>query len=88
MMFRKADRQADSVPLSLPGEMISHPALPDLLIPGCLSILSKISDSERDLIRLVVDVVTELRAVDDDDGASSVVCAPRYLSSRRVLMSQ
>ncbi|KAK4686707.1 condensin complex subunit 3, partial [Tremellales sp. Uapishka_1] len=48
-------------------EMISQQSLPEPLIPRCLDVLSKISDGERDLIRVVVDVVTELRADQDLD---------------------
>lgn len=47
--------------LTVPGEMLSQDNLPDTLIPRCLDILVKISDTERDLIRVIVDVVTELR---------------------------
>ncbi|BEI81457.1 hypothetical protein CcaverHIS002_0206170 [Cutaneotrichosporon cavernicola] len=47
-------------------EMIAMPDLPDALIPRCLDVLKKISTSERDLIRLIVDVVTELRMGDGD----------------------
>lgn len=57
----------------MPGEMISQASLPQELIPRCMDVLSKISNSERDLIRVVVDVVTELREGDGevDDGVSS-----------------
>lgn len=49
------------------GEMISQANLPESLIPACLDVLSKISDGERDLIRVIVDVVTELRDNYEDD---------------------
>ena len=49
--------------------MLSQTNLPEAIIPKCVDILSKISDGERDLIRVVVDVVTELREGEgDDDG--------------------
>ncbi|WRT70673.1 uncharacterized protein IL334_007671 [Kwoniella shivajii] len=51
-------------------EMISQANLPESLIPKCLDVLSKIANGERDLIRVVVDVVTELREggeADDDE---------------------
>ncbi|WVQ95614.1 hypothetical protein IAU59_002712 [Kwoniella sp. CBS 9459] len=51
-------------------EMISQANLPEALIPKCLDVLSKIANGERDLIRVVVDVVTELREgeeADDED---------------------
>ncbi|WVQ70731.1 hypothetical protein IAR50_000253 [Cryptococcus sp. DSM 104548] len=54
-------------------EMISQSNLPGSLIPLCLDVLSKIANGERDLIRVVVDVVTELREGDGDeeDGGQS-----------------
>lgn len=50
------------------GEMISQRTLPSSIMPLCLDILYKISDSERDLIRVIVDVVTELRVGPSDVG--------------------
>lgn len=41
--------------------MISQPNLPPPLVDKCMDILCKIANSERDLIRIVVDVVSELR---------------------------
>lgn len=41
--------------------MISQPNLPSRLVDKCMDILCKIANSERDLIRIVVDVVSELR---------------------------
>ena len=42
--------------------MLKEPNLPESLIPGCLDILCKISNNERDYIRVVVeDVITDLR---------------------------
>ncbi|KAL7422917.1 chromosome condensation complex Condensin, subunit G [Cryptotrichosporon argae] len=57
-------------------EMISQPNLPDPLIPRCLDVLSKISNGERDLIRLIVDVVTELREGDGEVEAEGVPPTP------------
>ncbi|WWD20683.1 hypothetical protein CI109_105159 [Kwoniella shandongensis] len=48
-------------------EMISQANLPEPLIPKCLDVLSKIANGERDLIRVVVDVVTELREGEGDE---------------------
>lgn len=42
--------------------MISHRQLPRALTAPLLDVLSQISTSERDLIRVIVDVVTELRS--------------------------
>jgi hypothetical protein len=36
------------------------------MIPLCMNILSRISESERDLIRVIVDVVTEIRLGEED----------------------
>jgi condensin complex subunit 3 len=46
--------------------MLSQDNLPDLLIPRCLDVLVRICDTERDLIRVVVDVITELRDGEDE----------------------
>ncbi|KAJ9110074.1 hypothetical protein QFC19_001745 [Naganishia cerealis] len=48
-------------------EMISQRTLPATIMPLCLDVLYKISDSERDLIRVIVDVVTELRVGPSDE---------------------
>ncbi|KAK8850500.1 hypothetical protein IAR55_004418 [Kwoniella newhampshirensis] len=48
-------------------EMISQANLPEPLIPKCLDVVSKIANGERDLIRVVVDVVTELREGEGDE---------------------
>lgn len=47
--------------------MISQSNLPESLIPLCLDVLTKISDGERDLIRVIVDVITELRAGEGEE---------------------
>lgn len=61
-------------------EMISQPNLPEPLIPRCMDVLSKISTGEKDLIRLIVDVVTELREGDGDvemsEASRSVAATP------------
>ena len=56
-------------------DMISQDTLPEPLVAHCLDILRKLSTSERDLIRIVVEVIHELRDVDadkDDDRRKSV----------------
>lgn len=52
--------------------MISQEQMPEELIPRCLDILSKITNGERDLIRVVVDVVTELREGEGEEEADGV----------------
>ena len=51
----------------LAGHMISQEALPSGLVTRCLDVLRTLSSSERDLIRVVVEVVHELRDANDDD---------------------
>ena len=60
----------------LSGEMISQANLPETLIPLCVDVLSKISDGERDLIRVIVDVVMELRFDEGEDEEVSTPCCP------------
>ena len=47
--------------------MISQETLPSGLVTRCLDLLRILSSSERDLIRVVVEVVHELRDANDDD---------------------
>jgi condensin complex subunit 3 len=63
--------------------MISQPNLPEGLIPKCLDVLSKISNGERDLIRVVVDVITELREGEGDEELEGV-CSPIGLADLQV----
>ena len=62
-----ADETGRRKMFQLTREMISQANLPEMLIPRCLDVLTKISDGERDLIRVVVDVITELRVGDGED---------------------
>jgi condensin complex subunit 3 len=57
--------------------MISQEALPLGLVTRCLDLLRNLSSSERDLIRVVVEVVHELRDANDDD---EVIVRPSALS--------
>lgn len=52
--------------------MVSQDTLPDRLVPLGLDILRKLSSDEHDLIRIVVEVIHDLRdtEADDDDLAS------------------
>jgi hypothetical protein len=52
--------------------MISQSDLQESLIPLCLDVIAKIADGEKDLIRVVVDVVTELRVGDGDEEVEGV----------------
>jgi len=46
--------------------MLAHPQLPPGLINRCLDVLKEIMPSERDLIRVIVEIVVELREGDED----------------------
>lgn len=48
-------------------DMISQEALPESLVSRCLDVLRMLSPNERDLIRVVVEVVHELRDLSDED---------------------
>lgn len=41
--------------------MLAHPELPEALIKPTVSVLSAMSSNERDLIRIIVEIVNELR---------------------------
>jgi condensin complex subunit 3 len=60
-------------------EMLAHPQLPPGLIERCVDVLKEIMPSERDLIRVVVEIIVELREteeVEDIDNLLGVVrCA-------------
>lgn len=47
--------------------MISQFSLPEGLVPHCLDVLRKLNPNERDLIRLVVEIIHELRDPSDED---------------------
>ncbi|KAF4618520.1 hypothetical protein D9613_009993 [Agrocybe pediades] len=47
-------------------DMLAHPQLPPGLIDRCLDVLKEIMPSERDLIRVIVEIVVELREGDED----------------------
>ena len=49
------------------GRMISQEAPPSGLVTRCLDVLRTLSSSERDLIRVIVEVVHELRDAKDDN---------------------
>ncbi len=58
--------------------MLAHPQLPPGLIERCLDVLTRIVDSERELIRIVVEIIIELRDdeaeanAEDDASVSSI----------------
>lgn len=44
------------------GEMLSHFSLPPSLVPKCLDVLLKVNTSEKEFMRIVVEIVQGLRA--------------------------
>lgn len=54
-------------PTKTTGDMISQDVLPEGLMARCLDILRKLSPNERDLIRLVVEVIHELRDPEEEE---------------------
>jgi condensin complex subunit 3 len=59
--------------------MIAHQALPEGLASRCLDVLRKLSDSERDLIMVVVEVIHELRDPEESDDEVGVSIEPSSL---------
>ncbi|KAF7426008.1 hypothetical protein PC9H_008370 [Pleurotus ostreatus] len=52
--------------LNVVRDMLAHPQLPESLIPKCMDVLQAITPSERELIRIVVEIIIEHRDGDDD----------------------
>lgn len=53
--------------------MLSQKNLPERLLTKCLDVLRVLSASERDLIRVMVEIIQDLRELgEDDDGAIGV----------------
>ena len=67
----------------LAGHMISQEALPSGLVTQCLDVLRTLSSSERDLIRVVVEVVHELRDANDDDEVIVRLFLPSFITAPR-----
>jgi condensin complex subunit 3 len=49
------------------GDMLAHPQLPPGLIERCLDVLKEIMPTERELIRVVVEIVMDLREYEHED---------------------
>lgn len=58
------------------GDILSHPDLPSGLVERCLDVLKAILPDERELIRVTVEVIVELREnalqLDDENAAVSI----------------
>lgn len=62
--------------------MLAHPNLPESLIERCLDVLKEISPSEKELIRVTVEIIVELRDSDlSDEFLSPVCCLPFCLAT-------
>ena len=69
--------------------MLGHPQLPPGLIEHCMNVLKKIMPSQRDLIRVIVEIIVELREAEDDAenaddpqalvGSCCIPILPRYI---------
>lgn len=53
--------------------MLAHPELPMGLIARCLDVLKEIMPSERDLIRIVVEIIIELREGEEPEPVEALV---------------
>ena len=62
---------------SVTGDILSQEKLPDKLIGRCLDVLRQLSSDEKDLIRIVVEVIQNLRDPgDEDEQPVPSVCLP------------
>ena len=56
--------------MQVKGQMLAHPELPESLITPCIGVAGVLSINERDLIRVVVEVINELRDSEPDQGTA------------------
>ena len=54
--------------------MLAQPSLPESLIKPCIGVMEKMSSSERDLIRIAVEIISELRDLNLYPGDDQVGC--------------
>ena len=59
------------------GEMLAHELLPDSLTEPCMDVLKESAPSERELIRVIVEMIAELR--DGEEIVEAVSCAVKHL---------
>ncbi|KAK7023043.1 nuclear condensing complex subunit [Favolaschia claudopus] len=52
-------------------DMLAHPQLPPGLIDRCLDVLKEIMPTERELIRVVVEIVMDLREPEEEEGENN-----------------
>lgn len=58
------------------GEIIAEPSLPGSIIPVTLDVLRKLADNERDLTRVVVEIVHDIRDGDEVEDALDGLLGP------------
>ena len=59
------------------GEMLAHELLPDSLTEPCMDVLKESAPSERELVRVIVEMIAELR--DGEEIVDAVSCAVKHL---------
>lgn len=73
-------------PCDVAGSMLSHPSLPNSLIPRCLDVLLK-ETSEREFMRIVVEIVQQLRdastLITSDEGEQADDEEPEEFAARK-----
>ena len=61
------------------GDMLAHELLPESLMDACLDVLKETTPSEREIIRIVVEIINELRdsagGTDNEDTGNESVRA-------------
>src|SRR3712207_1542542 len=62
-------------------DMLAHPQLPPGLIERCVDVPKQIMPSERDLIRVVVEIIVELREGDEVEETENILAVVRNLFS-------
>lgn len=68
--------------------MIGQESLPENLVARCLDVLRILSPNERDLIRVVVEVVHELRDTSDPEEDTAVSFSPFHLDPTLTIFVQ
>lgn len=57
------------------GDMLAHELFPEPLMDVCLDVLKETTPSEREIIRIIVEIINELRdSVSDPDDSQESVC--------------
>jgi condensin complex subunit 3 len=70
------------------GEMVSQEALPQSLVSKCLDVMRNLASGERDLIRVIVEVIQELRDTGETEKEEGVSTTSILLSQTNKTQSQ